>query len=41
VDSVHDFLRAVARLGQFVRFDAPDTGNVLAGGRIGERTLAG
>ena len=39
VDSVHDFLRAVARLGKFFGLDAPDAGNVLASGGIRERTL--
>src|ERR1017187_7579857 len=39
VDRVHDFLRAVTRLRQFIRLDSPDPRHVLARGRIGELSL--
>ena len=41
VDGVHNLLRAVARLGKFFGLDAPDAGNVLASGRIGQGSLTG
>src|SRR6266568_287596 len=41
MDCVHDFLSAITRLRKFFGLDAPDAGNILASGRIGERTLTG
>ena len=41
MNRVHDFLCAVARLGEFVRSYAPDACNILASGGIREGTLPG